>query len=127
MPTITTIMSFASLHEIQRTQNTVVVAYMSGDDQATREHFTAVANEMKADMVFCIANDSTMSDDGSAEAQGLSGLPSVVAYTTLPETRSVLREPLSVEAIRKFVAAAARPLIMEHLLELHHEMLEVRF
>lgn len=121
MPAITNIESSASLHELRRTHYTVVVSYLDPEDRAARERFAASAEHMKDDFVFCISNDQ------SAAAQEKASMPSVVVYKNVAEERSVLRNPHSAEAITDFVKAAAQPLIMELLPELHEKMLQVCF
>lgn len=121
MPTITIIESPASLHDIRRRHNTVIVAYLNPEDRAAYESFVTVAEDMKDDAVFCFSNDC------SVTAQERTSKPSVVVYKNVAEERSVLRNPRGTEAIRDFVKTAAQPLIMELLPELHEKMLQVCF
>ncbi|KAK5652287.1 hypothetical protein OQA88_10635 [Cercophora sp. LCS_1] len=115
MAAVTNIKSSAELDDLQRVHNTVAVAYLKPEDQAALQGFTAVAEEMRDDIVFCI------SDDGSPEG---TSVPSVVVYKNVAEERSVLPNPSTAEAIREFIKAAARPLVTELLPELYQDRLQ---
>lgn len=119
MPAITDIKSSASLQDLRRAHNTVVVAYMDPEDRAGREDFAAVAREIKDDFVFCTSNNPNAVDQEGAS------IPSVVVYKNMAEERAVLSDPPSAEVMKGFVKAAAQPLIMELLPELHEKMLQV--
>lgn len=118
MPAVTKIGSSTALNDIRSAHNTLVVAYLSQDNQTARTHFQAVANDMKDDFV-------GISHDPKLAAQEGVSIPSVVIYKHVADEKSVLRNPLTSDAIRDFVRTAAHPLITDFLPELVEAMLEV--
>lgn len=111
MPVITRLGSPASLAGLRRKQDTVVVAYLDPEDQATHDSFTAAVEDLKEDAVFCISSISSDMEGTTA--------PSVVVYKNLPEEKFILSNPPDADAIREFVKISAQPLIAELLPELH--------
>lgn len=121
MPTVTHIDSPAQLQDLRRTHNTVVVAFLDLNDWVSRQSFVALADDMKDDFVFCTSNHPSIA------AQEDASVPSVILYKNVAETKSVFRHPWSTEAVRDFIKAAAQPLIMELLPELHEKILQVYY
>ncbi|KAK0618899.1 disulfide isomerase PDI1 protein [Immersiella caudata] len=115
MAAVSNIKSSSELNDFRSTHSTVIVAFLRPEDQTTLQAFTAVAEEMKEDIVFCISNHDT--PDGTS-------MPSVVVYKNVPEEKSVLPNPSTADAIREFIQAAAQPLVTELLPELHKDILE---
>lgn len=119
-PLLTDIRNTDSLKAVRNEFDTVIVGYLDKADQVTRERFAAIAEELRDDYVFGTSNNEALCID-----EGVS-VPSIVVYSTVADSKSVLPNPSSMEAIQVFVKTATTPPIMEILPETHDRILSVR-
>jgi protein disulfide-isomerase A1 len=109
----------ASLEELRRDNDVVVVAYLDAKDTASQKQFAAIAEELRDNFVFAVANNNA-----AVEAEKIS-TPSFVVYKKVAETKIVLEGPLSEVSLETFVREATKPLVAEIHPELHRDYLEV--
>ncbi|KAK0617572.1 thioredoxin-like protein [Immersiella caudata] len=117
MPVVSFVDSAAALDSLRTAHEAVAVAYLDAEDHVSRASFTATADKLKDDVVFCVFEGPDWSEEGNS---------GIVVYKNVPDESSVLAvaEALSIEAITDFIKTAARPLILELLPELHGPLLE---
>lgn len=96
-----------TLEEFKKADKVVLVAYLSADDKASSEVFTAAAEKLRDNYPFGVSTDAAL-----AEAEGVTA-PAVVLYKDFDEGKSVFSEKFDAEEIEKFAKTAATPLIGE--------------
>ena len=108
-----------SLEDFKNASDVVVVGYFAPDDKASQEAFTLLAESMRDDCLFGVA------DDAVAKAEKIN-IPSVVVYKAFDEGKNVFELTPDVPDMSARVKRAGRPLVVEFLPELHDDCLNVR-
>ncbi|RMZ89189.1 hypothetical protein DV736_g3584, partial [Chaetothyriales sp. CBS 134916] len=96
-----------NLSEFKTADKVVVVAFISADDRAANQTFTATAEGLRDEYVFGASNDEAL-----AKAEGVKQ-PAVVVYKDFDEGKSPFEQDFSSESITKFIKTASTPLVGE--------------
>jgi len=106
MPAVSTV-DKNTLEEFKGADKVVLVAFISADDKASNETFTAVANAHRDDYLFGATSDASL-----AKAEGVKQ-PAIVLYKTFDEGKNTFDEKFDKEAIETFARVSAVPLVGE--------------
>jgi protein disulfide-isomerase A1 len=117
-PTISTI-SATSLEDFKSSNDVVVVGYLTPDDKDSHEAFSSLAEAMRADYLFGITNDSAL-----AKAEQVD-MPGIAIYKAFDEGKKVLHLAHDIGQMSASLRAAARPLVIDFVSELHEDYLDV--
>ena len=96
-----------------------MVAYLTPDDKDSQEAFSSLAEAMRADYLFGSTNDSAL-----AKAEQVD-MPGIAIYKTFDEGKNILHLAHDVDQMSASLRAAARPLVMDFVSELHEDYLDV--
>lgn len=106
MPAVTTITK-DNLEEFSTSDKVVVVAYFAADDKTSNATFTKVADTLRDSYLFGATNDAALAKEAGVKQPGF------VLYKTFDEGKNVFDGKFEEEAITKFVASSATPLVGE--------------
>ncbi|RMD41656.1 hypothetical protein DV735_g3501, partial [Chaetothyriales sp. CBS 134920] len=96
-----------NLNEFKTADKIVVVAFISADDKAANQSFTAAADKLRDEYVFGASNDEAL-----AKAEGVKQ-PAVIVYKDFDEGKTPFEDDFTTESIAKFVKTASTPLVGE--------------
>jgi len=96
-----------TLEEFKTTDKVVVVAYISADDKASNQTYTALADSLRDEWIFGASNDAAV-----AKAEGVKQ-PAIVLYKDFDEGKSTFEETFEQDAIAQFIKTASTPLVGE--------------
>ncbi|KAI1623606.1 prolyl 4-hydroxylase, beta polypeptide [Exophiala viscosa] len=96
-----------TLEEFKTTDKVVVVAYISADDKASNQSYTALSESLRDEYIFGAINDAAV-----AKAEGVKQ-PAIVLYKDFDEGKATFDEKFDEEAITKFIKTASTPLVGE--------------
>ncbi|KAF3064395.1 Protein disulfide-isomerase [Daldinia childiae] len=110
--------STATLEDFKKVDETVFIAYLSIDDEASKAAFADVAGRYHEEFTFGVATD-----DDALEAERVAA-PAVKCYKPLDEDTHDFNNPLDTAALEAFVKEASRPVIGELLPHNHQRFLD---
>jgi hypothetical protein len=117
-PTISTI-SATSLEGFKSSNDVVVVGYLTPDDKDSHEALSSLAEAMRADYLFGITHDSALANAEQVD------MPGIAMYKAFDEGKKVLHLAHDIDQMSASLRAAARPLVIDFVSELHEDYLDV--
>ena len=117
-PVLSTITA-TSLTEFKNSSDAVVVGYIAAEDSSSKGQFELLASTMHPEYVFGISNDLTLAKLEQAYVPGL------VVYIENDKERTALPLMDDLDEMVVNVRKAARPLIVDLVLEVHKNLLDV--
>jgi protein disulfide-isomerase A1 len=106
LPAVSTVAT-ANLTDFKTADKVVLVAYLDATDKTNTEVFSKVAEKLRDSYPFGSSTDAAL-----AEAEGVKA-PAIVLYKQFDEGKATFSEKFDAEAIEKWAATAATPLIGE--------------
>ena len=106
LPAVSTVAT-ANLTDFKTADKVVLVAYLDAADKANTEVFSKVAEKLRDSYPFGSSTDAAL-----AEAEGVKA-PAIVLYKSFDEGKATFSEKFDADAIEKWAATAATPLIGE--------------
>ncbi|KAI6087174.1 thioredoxin-like domain-containing protein [Hypoxylon rubiginosum] len=110
--------SSADLEEFKKADETVFLAYLNADDEASKSAFAGVAGRYHEEFSFGI-----ITDVNALAAEGVTA-PAVKCYKPLDGDTHEFTNPTDIDALEKFVKEASRPVIAELLPHNHQRLLD---
>ena len=117
-PVLSTITA-TSLTEFKNSSDAVVVGYIAAEDGSSKGQFELLASTMHPEYVFGVSNDLTL-----AKLEQVN-VPGIVVYTENDNERNALPLMGDLDEMVANVRKAARPLIVDLVLEVHKNLLDV--
>lgn len=111
--------SAATLEEFKKADETVFIAFLSADDEASKTAFTNVAGRYREEFTF-----GMVTEDAALKAEEATP-PIVKCFKPLDGDTHDFREVSDVAALEGFVKEASRPVIAELLPHTHQRLLDV--
>ncbi len=96
-----------NLEEFKTADKVVVVAYISADDKASNQTYTALAESLRDEYIFGASNDASL-----AAAEGVKQ-PGIVLYKDFDEGKATFEEAFGDDTITSFIKVASTPLVGE--------------
>lgn len=110
--------SAATLEEFKKADETVFIAFLSADDEASKTAFTNVAGRYREEFTF-----GMVTEDAALKAEEATP-PIVKCFKPLDGDTHDFREVSDVAALEGFVKEASRPVIAELLPHTHQRLLD---
>ena len=106
LPSVTTVTA-ETLEEFKAMDKVALLGYFAEDDSASRDSFTAVAENLRNDYLFGATNDAALAKDAGVSQ------PAIVLYKDFDDGKDVFDGKFDEESITSFAKTSSTPLVGE--------------